>query len=310
MASKGSSSVKGVVFNIQRFCVHDGPGIRTTVFLKGCPLRCLWCANPESINARPELGFSSSCCDGCAKCLTVCRFDALSFDARGELQINRKGCSVCGDCVSVCAREALAVYGKEWSSIDVFDEVSRDASFFRASGGGVTLSGGEPLRQHSFAVVILRTCREAGIHTVVETSGFFAAARLPDVLAVTDYFLFDLKQMDGAIHRRLVGEANDLILRNARAIVASGVPVQFRLPLIPSINDTAENIQATAHFIRELQGSNASIELMPYHRLGIGKYEALDRKYSLGDLTSMLPEAIDRIRDAFDKRGVTCLVSG
>lgn len=300
---------RGLVFNIQRFSLHDGPGIRTTVFLKGCPLLCLWCDNPESKNPTLELGFSRVCCDKCGKCLPACPEGAIVLDSEGMPQIDRERCNACGKCVAVCVPEALAIYGKWYSVDEVFQEVHKDANLFRRSGGGVTVSGGEPLRQSSFVLALLQRCREAGIHTAVETSGFVSPAVLREVLPFIDLVLFDLKHLDPEVHRRLTGQSNDLVLENATLVVSSGAKVQFRLPLIPGLNDTPENIRSTAQFLMKLQGEGASIELMPYHRLGVGKYQALDRAYALETLESAGPEFCESVRQAFEECGVRCLVS-
>jgi pyruvate formate lyase activating enzyme len=299
---------KAMVFNIQRFCLHDGPGIRTTIFLKGCPLLCQWCANPEALNPYPELGFAIAACNRCGKCTDVCSAQAIRLDAGGTPQIDRKLCTVCGDCIDVCFPQALAIYGRMVTENDVFREVQRDVLFYDTNGG-VTLSGGEPLQQSSFVLRLFAHCRHAGISTAIETSGFVAAEVLDEVLKVTDFVLFDLKHMDPDEHIKFTGKPCGLILENARKASESKAQVQFRMPVIPGMNSGRDNINATAHFLRQLQKDDASIELMPYHRLGIGKYEALDKVYHLHALSSPDPLYIAKIKDTFEGLGVRCLIS-
>ena len=299
----------GVVFNIQRFSLHDGTGIRTIVFLKGCPLRCLWCDNPESMKLTPELGFAEARCTKCGKCGPVCPESAISFDADGLPVIDRQRSTACGDCVAVCFPEALAIYGKSRSVAEVFEEVNRDAIFYEGSNGGVTVSGGEPLWQASFVKALFKMCREAGFSTAFESCGEVDPEALREVLKYTDLALFDLKHLDAEEHRRLTGKRNGRILQNAKIVADSGVPVQFRIPLVPGLTDTVDNIKAIAQFLRGLQGGDACIELMPYHALGSGKYTALDRKYPLADLKTSETEYIEATRKLFEESGVRCLVS-
>ncbi|MCL5959093.1 MAG: glycyl-radical enzyme activating protein [Chloroflexi bacterium] len=298
----------GTVFNIQRFCLHDGPGIRTTVFLKGCPLRCLWCSNPESVGPEPQLGFARTSCNRCGKCFGACPQEALTPVEDGLPRIDRSRCTACGDCVAVCAPEALSIYGKRRSVTEVFQVAVRDRAFY-GSDGGITVSGGEPLRQPDFVAGLFRLGRDSGVSTVLETSGFVPASAFRQVLVFTDLVLFDLKHLDSREHRRLAGRDNGRILDNARLLERSGAKVQFRIPLIPGLNDGLPNIKATSAFLRELLGDEAAIELMPYHRLGVGKYQALDRSYPLDGLPSLDPGQIDSARQAFEESGVRCLVS-
>jgi pyruvate formate lyase activating enzyme len=298
-----------LVTDIQGYSIHDGPGIRTVVFLKGCGLRCWWCSNPECISPSPEIGLVRNLCTKCGECAPACREGALSWAARELPRVDRARCTGCGTCAQACSYKALVLYGKRLSVDEVFIAVARDRMFYDSSGGGVTLSGGEPLLQPGFAGALFERCHEAGIDTCLETSGCAPTAALREVLPHTDHVLFDLKLHDGAAHRRYAGRSNRLILENAALAAASGADVLFRMPLVPGINDGQEHVEATASFIRRLQGATSAVQLMPYHRLGKGKYESLDRPYRLSDLVAPAPDQVERVREIFTASGVECTVS-
>jgi pyruvate formate lyase activating enzyme len=302
--------MNATIVNIQRFSLHDGPGIRTVVFFKGCPLRCRWCANPECISPAPQLGFSKVLCDRCGDCLSACPESAITAGRDGTLRIDRRRCTNCGHCIDVCPRKALAIYGREIALEELFEEVGRDRSFYNHSGGGVTASGGEATLHADYVIALFKLCREAGITTAIETCGHVDPARFQKVLEYTDFVLYDLKMLDSRRHRELTGRSNALILRNATTLVEWGVRAQFRMPLVPGLNDDAENIAATTAFLKKLgQDAARSIELIPYHRLGTGKYEALGRAYSLAGLEAAGHETIDLASKRFEEQGINCLVS-
>lgn len=298
-----------LITDIQGYSIHDGPGIRTVVFLKGCGLECRWCSNPECVSQQPEVGFIRNLCTQCGKCAEICPEEALVYEEGEFPHIDRVKCTGCGICSSVCSYQAVALYGKPMSTDEVFDAVNRDKMFYQASGGGVTVSGGEPLLQSQFVCNLFEKCRQAGIHTCMETSGYAAGSALRQVLPYTDYVLYDLKNMSSEKHRQCTGKPNDLILSNARVVAASRVETLFRMPLIPGINDDLQNIRQTAEFLRGLGNSALRIELMPYHRLGKGKYEALDRQYRLSELVSPEPVHLESIKKAFEDNGIICMIS-
>ncbi len=301
--------MNNLVTNIQGYSIHDGPGIRTVVFFKGCGLECQWCSNPECISPLPEVGFIKKLCTKCGKCAEVCPNDALIYK-EGELPcIDRELCSGCGECSSVCSYDAIVQYGKQMNANEIFDAVCRDKMFYDSSGGGVTVSGGEALLQPQLVCDLLIKCREAGIHTCIETSGYVSSSVVRQVLRYADYVLFDLKHLDSQKHCQYTGKPNELILSNAKIVFESNAETLFRMPLVPGINDDANNIRDTADFLRTLGNNACRIELMPYHRLGKGKYESLDRKYSLPDISSHEPEKLDSIKNTFEKYGITCLIS-
>jgi pyruvate formate lyase activating enzyme len=299
----------GIIFNIQKFSVHDGPGIRTTVFMKGCPLQCHWCANAESMSPKPELGIIRSRCNNCKKCLDVCPEGAISFDDNHVIRFNRNRCTVCGECVTVCSTDALTIYGKQVTVDDVFKEVTKDRIFYEGSSGGLTVSGGEPLRQADFVTELFRRCREAGIDTCLDTCGYAPTEKLQEVLAFTNHVLYDLKHMDAGRHQYFTSVANGLILNNAKFVAETGLPVFYRIPLVKCVNDTADNITETAQFIKSL-GNGSSVEFLPYHRLGIGKYETLDKPYPGESFQTPSGEEIEALKKIFEEYGVRCNLGG
>ncbi len=262
----------GIVFNIQRYSIHDGPGIRTTVFLKGCPLRCFWCQNPESQKMEPQILFDEKKCTSCGECLKVCPSGATSR-SDGRIRVDRGRCKASGKCAEVCPNEARKVAGRSMTVDEVMREVMRDVKFYENSGGGVTLSGGDPLAQPDFALSILQRCKRAGLHTALDTCGYAPWTTLEKVLPYVDLFLFDIKHPDPAAHRQGTGRDLDLILQNAKEISKRG-KMRVRVPLIPGFNDSPEVVRQIARFVRE-ELHIADVDLLTYNPLGEGKYELL-----------------------------------
>jgi pyruvate formate lyase activating enzyme len=292
--------ITGRIFNIQRFSVQDGPGIRTTVFMKGCPLACSWCSNPESQKPQSELAHVDSLCDGCGRCLPVCEPRAISLEGE-RVRVDRKLCDNCGRCVEVCAPGSLKMFGREISVEEACREIEKDALYYRNSKGGVTASGGEPLRQPHFVASLFRRCQEEGIHTALDTCGHATGEVLGSVLEHTDLVLYDLKLIDDELHTRVLQVSNHPILENARLVARSGVPLIIRIPLVPGFTDTEENLRAITRFIEEVGEGVTAIHVLPYHRFGLDKYRMLDRDYPLGDLT---PPSQERVRAVVDFLGV------
>lgn len=299
--------MKAIITNIQGYSLHDGPGIRTVVFLKGCPLHCRWCANPEGISSKIQIGFMKNLCIVCGKCFSICPEMALSADGNKH-RIDYSKCTVCGKCVDVCNYKALVQYGSEMNVEDVFDAVARDKMFYDTSGGGVTVSGGEPLLQPLFVKALLRMCKTSGINTCVETGGFIPAENMLEILPVTDHLYFDLKHMNPITHLRYTGQANNIILSNARLAAEKGIDILFRMPLIPGVNDDDENIRSTAAFAKSLPGEQC-IQLMPFHQLGDSKYQALGLENLMSGTRVMMPDKVEAVRQRFENLGVTCSVS-
>lgn len=273
---------RGWIWDIKKYSLHDGPGIRTIVFFKGCPLTCLWCCNPQSQLAGPEFVWLKEKCLGCGLCLTACPHGAVWVDESGRRQVDRNACDYCGLCAEGCPGEAMNLTGRLMEVDEVLREVARDSAFYDRSGGGLTLSGGEPLAQAAFAAELLRRYKqgELGASTVVETSGAVEWEAITLVLPHTDLFLYDIKHMDSEMHRRFTGIGNERILENATRLAEAGGRLIIRFPLIPGCNDTEENVRETAEFARQLPGVE-QVDILPYHRLGEPKYPRLGREYAL-----------------------------
>ncbi|MFC1970482.1 glycyl-radical enzyme activating protein [Chloroflexota bacterium] len=298
--------LRATVFDIQGFSLQDGPGIRTTVFFKGCPLNCRWCSNPESISPSMEIGFIASLCNVCKKCELVCTEGAINSNSDDKIHLARPRCTLCGKCLEVCPTEAIVIWGREMTVQELLEKVKQDRIFYESSGG-VTMSGGEALQQFPFNFHFLQACREIGIHTCLDTSGYARTEVLEQVLQVTDLVLYDIKHLNPAKHCEYVGKDNELILKNARVVASSGVRMICRLPLIPGVNDSTQNIEEMAKFVKQLEG-DVPIEILPFHRLARSKYAALDRPYLMERVESPTGERIEEIKAKFESFGVRARV--
>lgn len=264
----------GIIFDIKRFAIHDGPGIRTTVFLKGCPLSCWWCHNPESQSLKPDLLYRRRLCVGCGTCVDACPQEARSLTGEGVYR-DAARCIVCGACAEACPSGALEQVGRRVSVDDVIGEIKRDTPFFDQSGGGVTVSGGEPFSQPRFLVELLERCAQLDIHTTVDTCGFAPPELVRDVAGKTDLFLFDLKYMDPQRHEELTGVDNDVILRNLATLSAMGKEICVRVPVIPAVTDSEDNLDAIGRFVSSL-ARRPSVTLLPHHKTAMEKYTRFD----------------------------------
>jgi pyruvate formate lyase activating enzyme len=301
-----------MVFNVQRFSVHDGPGIRTTVFLKGCPLRCPWCHNPESMDARPQVAIKADRCLGCNLCAPACPENlAGRVDLSASANRPDETCIRCGSCADACPVEARDLLGGEIAVNDLMAEIERDRPYFEESGGGVTFSGGEPVAAHHapFLLACLKECGRTGIHRAVDTCGFVPTETLLEVAANADLLLFDLKIMDPALHRATVGVDNAAILDNLRRVTAAGHEVIVRVPLVPGLTDDEANLEAIGQFVAGLD-KPCPVELLPYHGTGGDKYGRLGMEYSLAGLKDLGPDEIAAAAAPLRARGLTVISGG
>ncbi|MGN0658414.1 MAG: glycyl-radical enzyme activating protein [Emergencia sp.] len=271
-----------MIFNVQKCSIHDGYGLRTLVFFKGCPLRCIWCANPESQDCRPEIMESRSRCIGCGVCMDVCPNSAIRITDDGPV-IDRSACSRCFACTESCYAGAKYQIGREYTSEELYREIEKDRIFYTIKGGGVTFSGGEPLIHPDELTAIAGICREHGVNVAVESCGMGDFEKFRQALPYIDSMFIDIKHIDSARHKELTGAGNELILKNISRIAGSGIPVTIRTPVVPGLNDTEENICGIAEFLKDIP-QVTGYELLPYHQLGAGKYAALGREYLLRDV--------------------------
>jgi len=294
--------VTGRVFDIKRYSIHDGPGIRTTVFLKGCSLHCLWCHNPESVNPEPDLMHWPARCSRCYSCLKACPKEALAKDAAGAVVIDRRACDLCGQCAEACLYDAMQVVGREMSVEDVLGEAEKDKLFFDQSGGGVTLSGGDPFVQASFAEAILDGCRARGIPTAVDTAGFSPNGVLDRLAPKADLILYDLKSMDDDRHKEFTGVSNAPVINNLKRLAAGRTEIWVRIPLIAGVNDDDGNIRRTIEFLSSLK-TIRRVGLLPYHSSGLEKARRIGRENDFREFAAPAEERIAAIAAAFRAAG-------
>jgi pyruvate formate lyase activating enzyme len=295
---------QAAIFDIQRFSIHDGPGIRTTLFFKGCPLRCAWCQNPESHKPGPEIAFYNQHCSGCFTCKDVCKENAVLDGADRRIDYSR--CTVCGKCVTSCPSSSLKMVGAWWNTYLLLEEIKKDADFFSDSGGGITLSGGEPGMQVEFLEQFLPVVKARGFHVNMETCGLFHWQEMKLLLPYLDLLYYDLKIMDPARHKTFTGGDNRIILEHFRKLAAVFPNLQARMPVIPSINDDSENITAVAAFLKE--NGKWSIHLLKYHRLGEAKLPTIETELQPLGLTQDTTFSLSTAASLFEKEGIEALV--
>lgn len=296
-----------MIFNIQKFCLHDGPGVRTTVFLKGCPLACLWCHNPESQHRGRDILYDPEKCMDCGRCVSACASGAVG-KADGKIVFDRETCTGCGACEENCPKGACSLAGTEYTVPRLFGELKKELPFFEHSGGGVTFSGGEPLLHADFIYEAAKVCREHGISVAVDTSGYVLFDALKRVAEVTDLFLYDLKHMNPDLHRRYTGVDNALILQNLKNLQALGAAVNLRLPLIEGVNADDREIRTILAYIEGM--SFTQINLLPYHDIGRGKYKKLGRIYHGASFCPPSETRLAEIRQAFEAKGYKVVIGG
>lgn len=296
---------KGRIFDIQRFCIHDGPGIRTTVFFKGCPLRCLWCSNPESIDPNPQLSYLAERCIGCGECFKVCKANALTKDSAGKAVVNRGRCTNCGECAPLCDPKALEMVGRDVTVEELLGVVMRDRDYYAQSGGGLTLSGGEPLFQPEFAEDLLHAAKNRGLHCSVETSGYAPWEVFERLRQVVDLWLFDYKETDPYLHARFTGRELDTILNRLQKLHDTGAKILLRCPMIPQHNARREHLDGIAAIWRRLP-KLVGVELLPYFDLWRAKLKRFGLTTSLPDTVKPPSrETVKSWNDYLRERGVS-----
>lgn len=298
--------LEGTVFNIQRYSLHDGPGIRTIPFLKGCPLACKWCSNPESQKPQPEIMYQKSNCIRCGKCFEACRYGALSKE--NPYMVDRDRCVACGACAEVCPTNALVLKGKKMTVWEVIHELQKDENIYRRSDGGITLSGGESLSQPKFTRELLRACKERGWHTAIETTGMTTKEIIELVMPFVDLALTDIKIIDPSIHKNVTGVDNQIILENLIRI-SNLTKTIVRIPVIPNVNDNIEAIREIAEFTKLMKNIN-EIHLLPYHNFGENKYNLLGRIYPLHGVKELPKDKINLLKQEIEKFDIACQIGG
>lgn len=281
--------MQGIVFDIQKFSVNDGPGVRTAVFLKGCQMQCVWCHNPESLSAKPQLSFSKAHCVGCRECEKVCPKGVHKFDAEGIHHVDFSACDACGLCVDACIHSALKIYGQVMDVDDVFAEVLKDKVYFDKSGGGITLSGGEALKQFDFTLALAKKCKDKGIHVCVETNGVSKPEHYRQIAPYVDLFLFDYKATGETTHKALTGLSQRFVLQNLSLLNDVGANVILRCPIIPDYNLSEEHLAAISRLVLSMPNIQR-VEILPYHNFGKGKAEEIGGSYMV---EAELPEDSD-----------------
>ncbi len=306
---------KGIVFDIQRFTIHDGPGLRTELFFKGCPLRCKWCGNPESFLMQPQLGVYKSKCISkkkCGACLDVCPNDALQFYRGKLIGIDREKCTNCQACYRECPSDAIKLWGEEMDVESCMKIIRRDKGYYERSGGGVTVSGGEAGLHASFIAELFQACKAEGIHTCFESAFHVAWEQLELVMPHSDLIITDIKHMDAQVHKTYTGVSNTLLLENIKKAVELDKEIIIRIPIIPDVNDSEENIKNTADYIiNELGGKVRTLQLLSFMRLGEEKYAALGMEYLMQDVKVRRKSFLDKIKkfaNYFNERGIHCVV--
>lgn len=299
---------KGTIFNIQRFSLHDGPGVRTTIFFKGCSLRCIWCQNPEGIMAHKQLLRHPQRCLACYLCRSLCPEKAIIIDNDGVLTVDRFACRSCFSCAVNCPAEALEIAGREISVDELVEEALKDLVLYEQSGGGVTISGGEPFLQGPFLLTLLKALKAKGIHTAVDTCGYAEPGIVLAAVKCADLFLFDIKFADERLSLEYTGKPNDLILKNLELLSINKSAVRVRMPVIPGINDHRNNIEAIGRFLNKFGFD--SLELIPYHQFGVVKYTRLGLDYKLDGLTAPSDEKMENIKSIFNEMGLKIIEEG
>ncbi len=299
--------MKGLIFDIKRYSIHDGPGLRTTVFFKGCPLRCLWCHNPESQKSAKEIMYHLEECILCLTCKNVCSNSAIEVE-NNRIKIDTNSCNLCGECTDNCPTNALEMVGKFYEPEELTEELLKDRDFFD-DGGGITISGGEPFMQFEFLMELLALLKKEQVNIALDTTGFTETDRLLSTLPYVDIYLYDIKHMDSEIHKKYTGVENEKILSNLIELDRKGARISIRFPLIPTINDNDQNIEKTAKFVSRLNCSEG-IDILPYHSMMEDKYRKLNKPFFLKHLKKPTDKKIEHVKRKFEKFGLKVNIGG
>lgn len=303
-------SESGLIFDIKRYSINDGPGIRVTVFFKGCPLTCTWCHNPESQSSGRQKLYTASKCIACGECVEACPEMALKLSADSGIVTQKELCTLCGICAEVCPSKAMEISGRMESSDLIMHAIRKETLLMDTSGGGVTFSGGEPLQHPALLLNLLKTCGNERIHRAVDTSGYARWEILAAVAEYTDLFLYDIKHMDTELHEKFTGVSNEIILRNLQSLAGTGKAIAIRIPLIEGFNADEYNITKTAAFVASLPENAHNIHLLPYHSIASKKYEKLGEKYDPGELREPSSETIAACIEIFRQHGLNAISGG
>lgn len=298
-----------LIFDIKRYAINDGPGIRITIFIKGCPLSCAWCHNPESISPVKQKLYSLSKCISCNLCVEACTQNACTLGPKG-ITTNTETCLLCGNCAEVCPTKATEITGMEMSIDEIMTVIKKETLLIDQSEGGVTFSGGEPLMHHKFLIELLDRCKKEEIHTCIDTTGFTSKEVLLEVAKRADYFLYDIKVMDSNIHKDYTDVHNEKILSNLKLLASTGANISIRIPLIKGVNDDNDNIHKTAYFISQLEGKKKQVNVLPYHRVARKKYEKLGVKYDERGMDIPSEERLLEIDSIFKEYKINIIIGG
>jgi pyruvate formate lyase activating enzyme len=298
-----------LIFDVKRYAINDGPGIRITIFLKGCSLNCRWCHNPESIPSKQQKMYSSDKCIGCSECVNHCPNDALTLTPNG-IVTNADLCAMCGKCAEVCPTKAMEMTGELMTVDQVMAQIKKETMFMDKSEGGVTFSGGEPLMHHEFLLELLDACGKEGIHRCIDTTGFANTSTVLEVAKKSEHFLFDLKMMDSNRHKEWTGVPNEKILENLKLLASTGIKINIRIPLIKGVNDDDKNIHESAKFIASLDGEKPLVNILPFHNIAEKKYEKLGKYYNKGTMDTPDISRQEEVLKIFKSYGLKASIGG